>query len=86
MESKHAFEQYAATFGVKIQKRHTKNGAFNTQVFKEIIIAADKTIAFSGVDAHHQNGISERMINTVTYCARSIILNAIIYWTDIITR
>ena len=31
----------------------TKNGAFNTLVFKESIIAANQTIDFSGVDAYH---------------------------------
>ena len=44
VEEKHAFEQYVARFGVKIQKYHADNVAFNTQVFKERIIAANKTI------------------------------------------
>ena len=78
VEEKYAFEKYAATFGVKIQKYYAKNGAFNTRFFKEIIIAANQTIFFSGVDAHHQSGIAERMINTVTYRARSMLLNAMI--------
>ena len=82
---KHAFEQYAATFGVEIQKYHAKNGAFNTRVFKESIIDANQTIDFSGVDEHHQNGIAERMIKTVTYRARSMLLNTMICWTDVIT-
>ena len=30
MEAKHAFEKYAATFGIKIQKYHANNGAFKT--------------------------------------------------------
>ena len=85
MEEKHAFEKYAATFGVKIQKYHANNGAFNTQVFKEIITTANQTITFSGVDAHHQNGIYEHMIKTVTYRARSMLLNATIFWKDVIT-
>ena len=85
MEAKHTFEQYAATFGVKIQKYHSENGAFNTRIFKEIIISANQTISFSGVDAHHQKGMSERMINTVTYHARSMPLNKMIYWKDVIT-
>ena len=67
MEAKYAFEQYTETFGLKFQKYHADNGAFNTRIFKEIIIAANQTIAFSSVDAHHQNGIYERMIKTVTY-------------------
>ena len=42
-------------------------------------------IAFSGVDAHNQNGNSECMIKTVTYRALSILLNAMIFWKDVIT-
>ena len=85
VEAKHAFEHHAATFGVSIQKYHADNGAFNTRVFKESIIAANQSIAFSGVDAHHQNGIAERMIKTITYRARSMLLNAMICWPDVIT-
>ena len=51
--------------------------------FKEIIIYENQTIAFSDVDAHHQSGISERMIKTVTYHTRSMFLNAMICWTDV---
>ena len=71
--------------GVKIQKYHADNGAFDTRVFKEIIVAENQTIYFSGVDAHHQNVIAECMIKTVTYCARSILLNEMICWIYIIT-
>ena len=73
VEVKNLFEQYVAKFGINIQKYHAENGAFNTRVFKESIIAANQSIAFSGVDAHHQNGIAENMIKTVTYCAQSMI-------------
>ena len=48
-------------------------------------MAANQNIAFSGVHAHHQNRISERMIKTVTYRARSMLLNVIICWIDVIT-
>ena len=85
VEAKHAFEQFTATFFVKVQKDHIDNGAFNTRIFKESIIAANQTIAFSGVDSRHQNGIAECMIKTVTYFSQSILLNAMICWTDVIT-
>ena len=84
-EAKEIFEQYSATFGLKIQKYHADNGAFNTQVFKEIIIAANQTTTFSAVNAHHLNGIAELMINTVTYRSRSMLLNEMIFQTDVIT-
>ena len=45
MEAKHTFEQYAATFGVKIKKYHYDNDAFNTRILKESIITANKIIS-----------------------------------------
>ena len=84
VKAKHEFEKYAATFGVKIQKYHANNRAFNTQVFKDSTIAANQTIAYSGVDAHHQNGIAERMIKNITNRAQSMLLNEMIFWTDFI--
>ena len=69
----------------EIQKYHADNGAFNNRIFKEITIAANQTIYFSGVYAHHQNGISESMINTVTYHARRMLQNEMICWKDVIT-
>ena len=63
----------------------TTNVVFNTRIFRESIIAANQTIAFSVVDAQHQNRISERMIKAVTYRNRNMLLNAMICWTDVIT-
>ena len=73
VDAKHAFEKYAAKFGVKIQKYHADNGAFNARFFKESIIAKNCIIAFSGVDANHQNGIAEGMIKTVIYHACNVL-------------
>ena len=84
-KAKHTFEEYAAKFGVKIQKYHAEHGAFNTQVFKESIITVNQTIFFSGVDAQHQNKIAERTTKTVTYREHSMIINEMICWTDVIT-
>ena len=69
VESKHAFEAYAASHGVRIKKYHADNGAFNTRLFKESVIAAHQQIDFCGVYVHHQNSIAERMIQTITFRA-----------------
>ena len=78
MEGKHAFEKYAAIFGVKIQKYHADNGAFNNRILKERRIATNQIIGFSPIYAHHQNGIAERTIKNVTYISQSTIFNAMI--------
>ncbi len=85
VESKHAFEQWAATHGVKIKHYRADNGAFNTRIFKESVAAAKQTIDFCGAYAHHQNGVVERMIQTLTYRARSLLLHAMFHWSDVVT-
>jgi hypothetical protein len=44
-----------------------------------------QTIKFSGVGAHHQNGIAERAIRTVSESARAMILHAAIHWPEAVT-
>ena len=85
VESKHKFEQWAATHGVKIKHYRADNGAFNTRVFKESVASARQTIDFCGVNAHHQNGVVERMIQTLTYRARALLLHAMFHWPDMVT-
>ena len=85
VESKHAFEKWAASHGVKIKYYRADNGAFNIRVFKESVAAARQTIDFCGAYAHHQNGVAERMIQTLTYRARSLLLHAMFHWTDVVT-
>ena len=41
-----------------------------------------QTITFSGVGAHHQNGVAERAIRTVVTKARTMLLHAQLRWPD----
>jgi hypothetical protein len=43
----------------------------------------DQTIDFCGVGAHHQNGVAERDIFTVTEMARAMLLHAVLHWPDV---
>ena len=85
VEEIHAFETYAATFAYKFKSTMQTMVPSILVILKERIIAANKTISFSGVNAHHQNEITERMIKTVTYHYQSMILNIMICWTGVIT-
>ena len=42
----------------------------------------NQTISFSGVGAHHQNGVAERAIRTVVTKARTMLLHAQLRWPD----
>ena len=85
VESKHKFEKWAASHGVSIKHYRADNGAFNAQIFKESIAAAKQTINFCGANAHHQNGVAERMIQTITYRARALLLHAMFHWPEVVT-
>jgi hypothetical protein len=41
---------------------------------------------FCGVNAHHQNGIAERHIRSVTETTRTMLIHAMISWPEIITK
>lgn len=41
-----------------------------------------QTITFSGVGAHHQNGIAERAIQTISNMARANMVHATLHWPD----
>ena len=58
------------------------NVPFGNQAFRDEITACDQTIDFSGVGAHHQNGVAERAIATVTRFARAMMLQQAIMWPD----
>ena len=62
---KQKFEQIANTFGVKILNYRGDNGIFKSAEFKQHIKLKDQNIDFSGVGAHHQNGVAERAIQKI---------------------
>ena len=64
--AKRRFEQFAASHGVTIKGYRADNMPFNSTAFQEEVTAQGQTIEFSGVGAHHQNGVAERAIQTIT--------------------
>jgi len=80
--SKKKFEQQCAEYGVQVQEYHTDNVPFGSKAFMENIELNNQKIKFSGVGAHHQNGVAERAIKTITQLARAMLLHATIMWPD----
>jgi transposase InsO family protein len=62
LKSKLAFEKFALSHGVNIIHYHADNGRFKDNLFMNSIEEKGQTISFSGVGAHHQNGIAEKRI------------------------
>ena len=55
---------------------------FHAEVFKKHAKLNDQEISYSGVGAHHQNGVAERGIGTVTRWARAMLLQACLDWPE----
>jgi hypothetical protein len=67
---------------VKVQRYHADNGIFTSEQFSEHIQSRAQTINFSGVGAHHQNGVAERAVQTVTWSARAMMIHCSLHWPD----
>ena len=80
-QAKHKFEQWACHHNVpKIRSYRADNFPFNASKFHEDLQANGQTITFSGVGAHHQNGVAERAISTCSSWARTIMLHQVLHW------
>ena len=80
LQAKKAFENYAATFGVKIKAYRADNHPFSGKIFQQDCDSKNQGLDFSGVGAHHQNAVAERAIQTITSWARAMMLHAVIMW------
>jgi len=60
----------------------TDNGTFGAKEFVDAIIARGQQVKYCGVGAHHQNGVAERSIRTVSNMARVMMLHASIRWPE----
>ena len=69
IRSKWLFEQMVLSNGVQAENYHADNGIFSAKAFKQILLDMDQHVRFSGVGAHHQNGVAKRAIQTVVYRA-----------------
>ena len=82
LQGKHAFEKFALEYGVKFKSFHADNQPFRAAKFQEDLDLQGQTITYSGVGAHHSNGVSERSIKTITTWARSMMMHVMIHWPD----
>ena len=79
IRAKHSFEREASRYGIPILGYRADNGVYKTKAFSDDLATMKQTIQFCGVGAHHHNGIAERAIRTVTTCARTMMIHAILH-------
>ena len=59
LKTKKAFEQWLKEFGVEVKRYRADNVPSGAEAFKRDLEANNQTIDFSGVGAHHQNGVAK---------------------------
>ena len=55
---------------------------FHSHEFVSALAEAHQELVFSGIGAHHQNGVAKHVIKTITYWACTMMLHAILYWPE----
>ncbi|MGH3053526.1 MAG: hypothetical protein ACRDL7_00935 [Gaiellaceae bacterium] len=80
LRSKLLFERMSANNGVHIKNYCGDNGVFASKDFRGELALQKQGLTLSGVGAHHQNGVAERAIQTVTAHARIMMLHAALRW------
>ncbi len=83
VQCKHRFERKCRDMGVHVVSYQSDNGIFKAAEFVNHLMKQEQQIKFSGVGAHHQNGVAERSIGTIMAMARTMMLHAAIRWPDV---
>ena len=85
LEAKRAFEKFAAIYNVTIKHYHADNGRFADNLWLADIARQGQEITFCGVNAHFQNGVTEKRIRDLQEASRMSILDAKTRWPQAIT-
>ena len=85
IEAKRAFEQYAENHGVRVQAYNADNGIFKEKKWVEECRQRKQDLTFTGVNAHHQNGVAERRICELQETTRVILIHATERWPGVVT-
>ena len=78
--SKRKLEREASQHGITIKSFLSDNGIYKSEEFRSDLTRKNQDIRFSGVGAHHQNGVSERHIKTISYLTRAILIHSALCW------
>lgn len=82
LEAKKGYQRFASSHGVTLKRFHADNGIFAEKVFRDDLDANDQAITFCAVGVHHQNGLVERHIQTLSRGARASLLHAKRHWDE----
>jgi hypothetical protein len=81
--AKHRYERLMLQMGVTVTSYQSDNGTFGSAAYTKEIMDRYQDISYSGVGAHHHNGVAERAIGTIMSMARTMMLHAAVRWPDV---
>jgi transposase InsO family protein len=82
IRGKQIVERAAEDAGFSVKAYHSDNGIFASTEFRDHCASLKQSISFSGAHAHHQNGIAERSIGTISSCARANLIHLMLCWPN----
>ena len=83
---KRKFERILDIHGHKAKTYLGDNGVYRSKEFMNELHKLGQEIHFCGVGAHHQNGVAERAIRTVSDSARTLMLHAALRWPEEVSQ
>ena len=88
IEGKKEYEQFVREQGHKVQAYHADNDIFSCNEWRDSCnnSATRQRLTFSGVNAHHQNGVAERRIQEIQKSTRNSLIHANQRWPSAITN
>ena len=75
LEGKKAFEITCKQHGIKVSNYHADNGIFRENSWMRQCAKQGQGLTFSGVNAHHTNGLAERRIRTLQDLTRTMLVD-----------
>ena len=81
LNSKHLFEEFAASSGVSVSSYRADNYIFNADLYLQDCKDLGQTIGFYGVGAYHQNAAERDIPQTMSW-TRILVIDAVIHWPD----
>ena len=85
LEGKRAFESYARQRGVNVKSYQADNGIFRANKWVRDCQMKGQRLTFTGVNAHHQNGMAERRIGILQELTRAMLIHSQHKWPKVIT-
>ena len=86
IEAKHKCDITASACGNAVRKHRSYNGRFSDKAILKDVNDLGQNIEFCGVRAHHQNGISERVMRTIIESAKKNILYSRRMWPEAMSQ